>query len=80
MRPEKYWWSTTTLNRPVAAQLVEKAGFAAHKASSRTEALAALERHEFVLVLMHCHVPEMDAFEATASPLPMTSRPVEAAA
>ena len=53
------------INLAVAAQLVEKAGFSAHKAASGLEALAAIEARAFDLVLMDCHMPEMDGFTAT---------------
>jgi signal transduction histidine kinase/CheY-like chemotaxis protein len=53
------------INLAVAAQLVEKAGFRAHRASSGQEALDAVAAHEFALVLMDCHMPEMDGFTAT---------------
>ncbi|MDX2014202.1 MAG: ATP-binding protein, partial [Myxococcaceae bacterium] len=53
------------INLAVAAQLVEKAGFSAHKASSGVEALEAVQSRAFDLVLMDCHMPEMDGFTAT---------------
>lgn len=54
------------VNLTVAAQLVGKAGFRALKATSGTEALAMLEKLDVALVLMDCHMPEMDGFETTA--------------
>ncbi len=54
------------INLAVAAQLVEKSGFTARKAASGREALEALEQlGEVALVLMDCHMPDMDGFEAT---------------
>ncbi len=53
------------INLAVAAQLVEKAGFRALKASSAREALEVLAAHPIKLVLMDCHMPDVDGFEAT---------------
>ncbi|MER2563827.1 MAG: ATP-binding protein [Myxococcaceae bacterium] len=54
------------INLAVAAQLVEKSGFRARKAASGPEALSLLSQHNDVaLVLMDCHMPEMDGFETT---------------
>lgn len=53
------------INLAVAAQLVEKAGFRARKASSAREALEVLAAHPIKLVLMDCHMPDLDGFEAT---------------
>jgi signal transduction histidine kinase/CheY-like chemotaxis protein len=70
------------INLAVAAQLVEKAGFRAHKAASGVEALEAIAAHDFVLVLMDCHMPEMDGFTATerirSMPPPVAQVPVVA--
>jgi two-component system, sensor histidine kinase len=61
------------INLAVAAQLVEKAGFRAHKAASGVEALEAVAAHDFALVLMDCHMPEMDGFTATERIRAMTA-------
>lgn len=53
------------INLAVAAQLVEKAGFHARTASSAREALEVLAAHPIKLVLMDCHMPDVDGFEAT---------------
>ena len=54
------------INLAVAAQLVEKSGFRARKAASGPEALSLLSKtNDVTLVLMDCHMPEMDGFEAT---------------
>jgi signal transduction histidine kinase/CheY-like chemotaxis protein len=54
------------INLAVAAQLVEKAGFRAVRAASGPDAISRLRSGLKVdLVLMDCHMPEMDGFEAT---------------
>ncbi len=54
------------INLAVAAQLVEKSGFTARKAASGPEAVSLLSTsNDVTLVLMDCHMPEMDGFEAT---------------
>ncbi len=53
------------VNLTVAISLVEKAGFAAQGAVNGADALDAIQRGDFALVLMDCHMPEMDGFEAT---------------
>ena len=53
-------------NVPVAAQLVEKSGFSARKASSGFEAVSLLSKtNDVTLVLMDCHMPNKDGFETT---------------
>jgi signal transduction histidine kinase/CheY-like chemotaxis protein len=54
------------VNLRVAASLVEKAGFISLPASSGKQALEVMHAGgEVALVLMDCHMPEMDGFEAT---------------
>ncbi|MEE8337019.1 MAG: response regulator [Dehalococcoidia bacterium] len=49
----------------VAQRTLEREGYAVEIASSGREALMALERGLFDIVLMDCSMPEMDGFEAT---------------
>jgi CheY-like chemotaxis protein/HPt (histidine-containing phosphotransfer) domain-containing protein len=52
-------------NQIVAQGLLKRLGYAAETASSGVEALKALESSLYDIVLMDCHMPEMDGFEAT---------------
>ena len=53
------------VNSRLAMRLVEKQGHRAVSVTSGREALEALEREPFDLVLMDLQMPEMDGFEAT---------------
>lgn len=53
------------LNLHVATSLVRKLGFNVDAATSGEEALKAVEGQAYVAVLMDCHMPSMDGFEAT---------------
>ncbi len=53
------------INVRVTRGLVERAGFRVVTANNGREALEAVQREAFGLVLMDCHMPEMDGFEAT---------------
>jgi len=52
-------------NRILALRLLDKLGYAATVANSGLEALEAIARDRYSLVLMDCQMPEMDGFEAT---------------
>ncbi|MCU0656070.1 MAG: ATP-binding protein [Polyangiaceae bacterium] len=71
-----------SINLKVAVRLVERAGFQAEGVSNGQDAVAAIERGGYALVLMDCHMPEMDGFEATrrirAMPAPQGQIPVVA--
>ncbi len=53
------------VNQKVAARLLEKRGHRVTLAGNGLEALAALERISFDLILMDVQMPEMDGIEAT---------------
>ncbi len=53
------------VNQRVAARMVEKLGGRADVAADGLEALDALHRIRYDLVLMDCHMPEMDGLAAT---------------
>ncbi len=53
------------INLLVARGLVDRAGYEVQVAKNGVEAVAAVARQEFGLVLMDCQMPEMDGLEAT---------------
>ena len=55
------------VNQRVARGLLEKRGHEVVVANNGREAVAAIEREAFDLVLMDVQMPEMDGFEATAA-------------
>jgi CheY-like chemotaxis protein len=55
------------VNQRLAVRLLEKAGHTATVADNGKQALAALERERFDLVLMDVEMPEMGGLEATAA-------------
>jgi PAS domain S-box-containing protein len=52
------------VNRTVALALLRKLGYSASAVPDGAEALAAVEQGGFDLVLMDCHMPVMDGFDA----------------
>jgi len=53
------------INRKLAVRLLQKHGYEVVVAGNGREALAAIEKESFDLVLMDVQMPEMDGFEAT---------------
>jgi len=54
------------INQQVARYQLEKMGYRADIAKDGIDALAMLELSDYALVLMDCHMPQMDGFETTA--------------
>ena len=54
------------VNRKVAVALLDKLGYAADTACDGVEALDAMCRSHYDVVLMDCQMPRMDGYEATA--------------
>lgn len=52
-------------NRLVACGMLERLGYSTATAVDGLDALRLLRRDEFDLVLMDCHMPRMDGYEAT---------------
>ena len=53
------------VNQRLAARMVEKFGFQVDVSGNGKEALSALERFKYDIVLMDVQMPEMDGLEAT---------------
>jgi CheY-like chemotaxis protein len=55
------------VNQLVAVHLLEGMGYAVEAVETGQQAVDALHRQPYDLVLMDCHMPEMDGFAATAA-------------
>lgn len=55
------------LNQKAAIFLLEEMGLNAQLATNGKEAVEAVSKDKFSLILMDCHMPEMDGFEATVA-------------
>lgn len=53
------------INRRVAGEMITRLGYQVEYAFNGLEAIQRFEEEEFDLVLMDCHMPEMDGYEAT---------------
>lgn len=53
------------VNRALALKQLEKLGYAADAVTDGSQALAAMRRNSYDIILMDCNMPEMNGYEAT---------------
>ena len=53
------------INQEVAVEILASAGYECDVVADGRQAVEAVRQHRYDLVLMDCHMPEMDGFEAT---------------
>jgi CheY-like chemotaxis protein len=64
-RPAVLLAEDNAVNRRVAIRMLESLGCAVDTAIDGREAVRAASRREYALILMDCHMPELDGLEAT---------------
>ncbi len=53
------------VNQTVARRFLERLGYQAHCVQNGLEVLQAIKQHSYDLILMDCHMPELDGFDTT---------------